>query len=90
MAFFHGRRSALVDISGQIDKMYAALCLLARLDPHDGQGNVAAERLAQQFSPQSNGQKSRGTLDPVAPRFGRCTAPSTKTGLVRNVSLDLT
>ena len=36
MAFFHGRRSALVDISGEIDKMHAALRLLARLDPHDG------------------------------------------------------
>ena len=32
MAFFHGRRSAFVDVSGQIGKMHAALRLLARLD----------------------------------------------------------
>jgi hypothetical protein len=46
MAFFHGRCSALVDVGGKIDKMDAALGLLARLNPHDGQSDIAAERLA--------------------------------------------
>jgi hypothetical protein len=33
MAFFHGRRSALVDVGSKIDEVYAALRFLARLDP---------------------------------------------------------
>ena len=35
--------------AGKIDEVHAALRFLARLDPHDGQGNVAAERFAQEF-----------------------------------------
>jgi hypothetical protein len=45
-AFFDRRRPALVDIGGQIDKMHAAVGLLARFDPHDRQGDIATERLA--------------------------------------------
>jgi hypothetical protein len=38
---------SLVDIGGKIDKVHAALRLLAGLDPYDRQGDVAAaERLA--------------------------------------------
>lgn len=44
-AFLHRRRPALIEVGGQIDKVHTALRLLAGLDPHDGQGNVAAERL---------------------------------------------
>lgn len=45
-ALLHRRRPARVDIGSKIDKMDAALGLLARLDPHDRQSNIAAEGLA--------------------------------------------
>lgn len=44
--FFDCRRSALVDIGGKVDEVYAALSLQACLDPLDRQGDIASERLA--------------------------------------------
>jgi hypothetical protein len=40
---------AFVDVGGKIGEMDAALGLLARLNPHDRQSDVAAERLAQEL-----------------------------------------
>jgi hypothetical protein len=48
-AFFHRRRPPLIDIGGKIDKMHAAVGLLARFDPHDRQDDIATERLAQKL-----------------------------------------
>jgi hypothetical protein len=48
-AFFDRHCPALVDIGSEIDKTHAALCLLARLDPQDRQGDVTAERFAQEL-----------------------------------------
>jgi len=44
--FFDCRRSALVDIGGKVDEVYAVLSLLACLDPQNRQGDIASERLA--------------------------------------------
>jgi hypothetical protein len=49
MAFFHGRRSALVDVGSEIDKMDAALRLLTRLDPYNRKRDVAPKRFAEQL-----------------------------------------
>jgi hypothetical protein len=46
VAFLHCRCPALIDVGSKIDKLHAALGLLTRLDPHDGQRDIAAERLA--------------------------------------------
>ena len=45
-AFLQCCRATFVDIGGKIDQVHAALGLLTRLNPHDRQGNIAAQRLA--------------------------------------------
>jgi hypothetical protein len=50
VAFLHCRRPALVDVGGKIDKVNAALRFLARLDSHDRESDIAAERPRPSFS----------------------------------------
>lgn len=49
MAFFHGRRSAFINIGGEIGQMNATLGFLTRLDPHDRQSDITAKRLTEKF-----------------------------------------
>jgi hypothetical protein len=49
LAFLDRRRPAFVDIGGEVDKMHAAVGLLAGFDPHYRQRDVTAKRFAQEL-----------------------------------------
>src|SRR5262249_52323792 len=56
-ALLDRRRPPLVDVGGQIDQMHAALRLLTRFNANGREGDVAAQRLAQQFLDREMGKE---------------------------------